>query len=139
MLVQNAEVRFSNYGINANTFECDYVLFGLEFVGGGPVVEFMNLALQEDFSNVRQTIELKVMLDLDETVSMQAWLATRNKTLTIDGVDYQVVSDFRDMKWPLFKNVMGIGTNPVLKFKAKTVGIITPEFIIGSKLEGVIE
>jgi len=123
MLAQGLEVKFSNYGTNDRTLECDYVLMGFEYVGGGPVIELLDFTLEEDFDDVRQTIELKVQLNLYETNWMAAWLATQNKTLTIDNFDFQVVSDSRDFKWALFKNIMGIGTNPVLKFKAKAIGI----------------
>lgn len=138
MLVQSIEVKFSNYGTNDRTLVCDYVLMGFEYIGGGPVIELLDFTLEEDFDDVRQTIELKVQLNLIETNWMQDWLATKNKTLTIDGVDYQVVSDFRDLKWQLFRSVMGIGTHPVLKFKAKAIGIVTPENIL-SGLEVIVE
>jgi len=139
MLVQSIEVNFSNYGTNARELVCDYVLMGFEFIGGGPVIEKLDFTLEEDFDDVRQTIELKVFLNLYETNWMQLWLATQNKTLDIDGVRYEVVADFRDLKWPLFEKVMGIGTHPVIKLKCKQIGIKTPDNEIGSMLEGVVE
>jgi len=139
MLVQSIEVNFSNYGINARELVCDYVLMGFEYIGGGPVIEKLDFTLEEDFDDVRQTIELKVLLNLYETNWMQLWLATKNKTLDIDGVRYEVVADFRDLKWPLFEKVMGIATHPVMKFKCKQIGVKTPDVEVGSMLEGVVE
>lgn len=130
MNAQSMTVTFS-YNSDANTKDlvCDYVVFGIEFIG--QVDEMLDFSLEEDYDGVRQTIELQVALDLSETLWVAEFLAADDKKLTIDGTDYEIVNQGRRANFPLFKKSY-IGTHPKLKFMVKTLGIADPGVYSGA-------
>lgn len=139
MIAQSIDVVFNNYGLNAKTINCDYVRFGIEFIG--EIVEMFDDSLVENYRNVRQTIELKLKIDLVEALYVAAFLSATEKTLHIDNVIYEVVNDAQKVAFDFFKESR-VGVHPVLKFKCKKTGVATPDIIVGNMgigTSGVIE
>lgn len=139
MLVSNLDVTFTFGGSNVKTKKCDYVIFGIEFIGD--VKEDTAFELHEDYNNARETIKLKVKLNLAETNWIGEFLKATDKIITIDSEDYAVVNDGKKVEMKLFKDSL-VGTHPELKFKRKTPGITSVGYI-GSlatpgQFEGVV-
>lgn len=141
MIAQNMAVKFITPGMDERTFVCDYVIFGYEILNN--VLELLDGSLHEDWDDDpelrgRQTIELRVKLDLMEAMFMWKFLRSPDKTLVIDNMQYDVVNADRMMSAPLFKET-NIGVHPKLKFRCKNLGLVTPTLKIGGTLpEGVI-
>lgn len=138
MLAQNINITFiaTDSGWVQKHLLCDYALFGIDHIG--EVNEMVDYSLVENYQGVRQTIELKVKLDLHESFFMADFLASTEKVLKIDGVYFEVVNDMRSTNFELFKKTM-IGTHVTLKFKVKTLGVKMPPTIKGGNVIGVIE
>lgn len=138
MLAQNIKITFiaTSSGWVQKTLLCDYALFGLDLVG--EVNEMVDYSLEENYPGVRQTIELKVKLDLHESFFMADFLGSTDKVLKIDGLFFDVVNDMRQASFELFKKTM-ISSHVTLKFKAKTLGVKMPPTIKGGSVIGVIE
>lgn len=127
MLVREIEVTFIHYGMHQHTLKCDYVLFGLEFLGD--VVEMFDDSLVENYRGGRERIELKVKLDLTESNFIADFLLATDKVLVIENYQYEVVNDMREAQFPLFKGSI-IGTYPTLRFKKKTKGLTNPAYYL---------
>lgn len=129
MIANNIEVTFITYGELARKFICDYVIFTLEFLG--EVVEMFDDSLQENYRAVRQNIELKVKLNLNEAMFMAQFLGSTTKIIEIDGVRFEVVNDMQKVNFELFKKTI-ISVHPTLRFKVKNTGIVTPQVFSGA-------
>lgn len=123
MMSLDTHVRFQAPGKVDQTFKCDYVTFGLELPGS--IDELLDYSLEEVYEGARQTIRLRVKLDLVETQFMMNFLASTEKCIYIDGKVYQVVNVGTQFEFPLFKNTM-IGVHPELRFRCKYLGVIDP-------------
>lgn len=137
MIALNVQVRFQAPGKVDRIFRCDYVTFGIQILGS--IDEKLDYSLEEDYEGVRQTIRLRVKLDLIEAQFMVNFLASTEKRLYIDGKAYDVVNSSTDIEYPLFKNTM-IGVHPELRFRCKYLGVVDPEVYTASgPYEGTIE
>lgn len=137
MIMLNANVRFTASGKVDRTFLCDYVVFGLELVGR--VDEMLDFSLEEDYEGVRETIKLRVKLDLIGAQFMANFVQQIDKRLIIDGSAYEVVNDFRALDFPLFKN-SSVGVHPELRFKCKNLGVVNPVvYTMAQHHEGTLE
>lgn len=137
MMSLDTHVRFQAPGKVDQIFKCDYVTFGLELPGS--IDELLDYSLEEVYEGARQTIRLRVKLDLVETQFMMNFLASTEKCIYIDGKAYQVVNVGTQFEFPLFKNTM-IGVHPELRFRCKYLGVVDPVVHIGSgPHEGMIE
>jgi len=126
MITSNVEVTFHSHNLAPQTFECNYVLWSVEILDS--VDELLDFSLEEEFNpdtgkiRTRQIVELKVFLDLAQSLWMVNFLMNPFKTLTIEGVDYQVVNEGKKIDFKMFEGSV-IGVHPILRFKAKQIGI----------------
>jgi hypothetical protein len=127
MLIRNIEVTFIAPELQQRTIICDYVQFGLEYIG--EIVEMFDDSLIENYRGGRERIELKVRLDLTEAQFMAAFLISTEKILVIENYQYKVVNDMRETAFPLFKNSI-IGVYPTLRFRKKTKGLTNPAYYL---------
>lgn len=134
MKIQNVDVTFSHSAdVETRTFMVSECVFGVEIIG--EVLELVDYTLEENDEGVRQTIEMKMTLDLFKTIFIAQFLAATDKKITIDGTVFEVVNGSRRMSFPMFKK-SNIRTNPKLSFRVKTPGIQTPTIAI--PIEGAV-
>lgn len=114
---------FFRYSTYEELFLCDWVEFGVEFVG--EVVEDIDYDLIEDYEDVRLLVWLKMTMEtFDEADWLAGFLGATDKHLVIDGREYEVVNDAKNVRYKLWDK-SNAGTVVNLQFKARSLGLIT--------------
>lgn len=127
MLNKDNNVLFE-YSGGSDTLTCDWVRYSLEFVGD--VVEMFDFTLRENFFGVRESFDIKLRLDIDQQLFMEAFLFDTDKALTIDSTTYDVVNANQKINYPQWGKT-NYAIHPTLKFrKAAMTQLIDTETTI---------
>ncbi len=121
MLNQETDVTFKyNSGATTKVLTCEWVRFGMEFIGD--VEEDISFNLVEDYVDTRELIRLKVLLNYADTVWMSNFLKATDKQLVIDTVTTDVVNGAKRVDFSLFGDKSNVFSHPELRFKKKQSG-----------------
>lgn len=131
MYAQNLSVTFG-YGSSSKTIKCDYVTMGVRPIGD--VLEKIDYSLEENYFGGRMSFEMAGRTDLAGAEFLAHFVLATDKSIAIDGTEYEVVNDQRQAEFPFYQGVQSVGVSFEFKLMRKTTGIEMGSYTVGAQL-----
>jgi hypothetical protein len=127
MLVNNLDIILSyNFGAETMDLTVSEIIFSFELKG--EVYERIDYSLYEDIEDIREVIDISTKMSMAQTIWFKNFVLAPDKIITIDGVNYDVVINFKKLKFKLFKGT-NIAAYVDMSFTNKLLGVNNPGMI----------